>query len=107
MAGKKPKAHKKEKIKHYYLVGKDKENKSKRVKSHEINSLRDMENKKKRLVSRLKTFKVEASINETISVLRKKLHPFVRKPKLISEWHELRNKILKSLGFKPETKFNR
>jgi len=40
------------------------------------------EGKKRRLVARLKSFKQTGSIDEDISVLRKRLNPFVRTKKV-------------------------
>lgn len=98
MAGKKPSPKKKERIKQYYATGRNVINKKRKHETAELKTLRNMKNKKRRLIARLKTFNVDANTSESVNSLRKKLNQFIRKPNLISEWMSLRDKLLDIFG---------
>ena len=97
---KKTKSRRKEKRKIYYVSGKDKRNKENHFMTCEINRLKDLEGKRNRLVNRLTKLKVLVEDTDTLKSLRKKLHPFTKQPKLVSDWNKLREKLILAFGVK-------
>jgi len=64
--------------------------------------------KRRRLIARLKSFGKSGDMNESIKVLRKRLHPFVTKPKVKFERTENQKVLIEMIGGEDEyrkTKF--
>ena len=58
--------------------------------------------KRRRLIARLKSFGQSGNMNEAIATLRKRLHPFVVKPKVKVEREEFQVVLIEAIGGEDE-----